>query len=41
MGMRWGSLEALEKERKIELGAVYETLGDMAEAVEKAFAEKK
>jgi 2-haloalkanoic acid dehalogenase type II len=36
-----GSLEALEKEGKVELGAVYETLGEMAEAVEKAFAGKK
>ena len=36
-----GSLEKLEMEGKIELGAVYETLGDMAEAVEKAFAGKK
>ena len=36
-----GSLEALEKEGKVELGTVYETLGDMAVAVEKAFAAKK
>jgi 2-haloalkanoic acid dehalogenase type II len=36
-----GSLEALEKEGKVDLGAVYETLGDMAEAVEKAFAARK
>lgn len=36
-----GSLEVLEREGKVELGAVYVTLGDMAEAVEKAFAEMK
>jgi hypothetical protein len=40
--VRWGGrFEALEKEGKVELAAVYETLGDMAEAVEKAFAGKK
>jgi len=36
-----GSLEVLEKEGKVDLGAVYETLGDMAEAVERAFAARK
>lgn len=36
-----GNLEALQKEGKVELGAVYETLGDMAEAAEKAFVGKK
>lgn len=40
-GAMGGDLEALEKEGKVELGAIYETLGDMAEAVEKAFLEKK
>jgi 2-haloalkanoic acid dehalogenase type II len=36
-----GSLEMLEKEGKVDLGAIYETLGDMADAVERAFAGKK
>jgi 2-haloalkanoic acid dehalogenase type II len=36
MGM--GDLKAVEG--KVNLGAIYETLGDMAEAVEKAFGEK-
>jgi 2-haloalkanoic acid dehalogenase type II len=40
-GVMGGSLEVLEREGKVELGAVYETLGDMAEAVEKAFAGRK
>ena len=33
-----GSLEVLSGEGKVRLGAVYETLGDFARAVEKAFA---